>query len=248
MTEIQTSTNTSTGRTPFDEEVVPGGGHTSFILKRGQILRIEDVEGGGNVGLLLFNAHQTSERLNLPDTLKGQHTARLTVGHCLYSDMGHVLAAIVTDTCGWHDSFGCVLNAQEVQEKYGQGRYQERRNGFFRNGMDNLLVEMGKWNLNLQDLLMTINLFSKVTVDEQGQFHFHANHSLAGDYIELYAPMDTLVVLTALQHPMDPNPTYAPRPIALTWSRAEGEDVAAYCRAFREENARAFHNTERFYL
>ncbi|MBG0751762.1 hypothetical protein Q7O_001205 [Pectobacterium carotovorum subsp. carotovorum PCCS1] len=248
MTEIQTSTNTSTGRTPFDEEVVPGGGHTSFILKRGQILRIEDVEGGGNVGLLLFNAHQTSERLNLPDTLKGQHTARLTVGHCLYSDMGRVLAAIVTDTCGWHDSFGGVLNAQEVQEKYGQGRYQERRNGFFRNGMDNLLVEMGKWNLNLQDLLMTINLFSKVTVDEQGQFHFHANHSQAGDYIELYAPMDTLVVLTALQHPMDPNPTYAPRPIALTWSRAEGEDVAAYCRAFREENARAFHNTERFYL
>lgn len=131
MTEIQTSTNTSTGRTPFDEEIVPGGGHTSFILKRGQILRIEDVEGGGNVGLLLFNAHQTSERLNLPDTLKGQHTARLTVGHCLYSDMGRVLAAIVTDTCGWHDSFGGVLNAQEVQEKYGQGRYQERRNGFF---------------------------------------------------------------------------------------------------------------------
>ncbi len=114
--------------------------------------------------------------------------------------------------------------------------------------MDNLLVEMGKWNLNLQDLLMTINLFSKITVDAQGQFHFHTNHSQAGNYIELYAPMDTLVVLTALQHPMDPNPTYAPRPIALTWSRAEGEDVAAYCRAFREENARAFHNTERFCL
>ncbi|UVO06689.1 urea carboxylase-associated family protein [Pectobacterium polonicum] len=248
MTAIQTSTNTSTGRTTFDEEIVPGGGHTSFILMRGQILRIEDVEGGGNVGLLLFNAHQTSERLNLPDTLKGQHTAKLTAGHCLYSDMGRVLAAIITDTCGWHDSFGGVLNAQEVQEKYGQGRYQELRNGFFRNGMDNLLVEMGKWNLNLQDLLMTINLFSKVTVDSQGQFHFHANHSQAGNYIELYAPMDTLVVLTALQHPMDPCTTYAPRPIALTWRRAEGEDVAAHCRAFREENVRAFHNTERFCL
>lgn len=130
MTAIQTSTNTSTGRTTFDEEIVPGGGHTSFILMRGQILRIEDVEGGGNVGLLLFNAHQTSERLNLPDTLKGQHTAKLTAGHCLYSDMGRVLAAIITDTCGWHDSFGGVLNAQEVQEKYGQGRYQELRNGF----------------------------------------------------------------------------------------------------------------------
>ena len=41
----------------------------------------------------------------------------------------------------------------------------------------------------------------------------------AGDHVALYAPMDTLVVLTALQHPMDPNPRYAPRPIRMTWAR-----------------------------
>ncbi|MFX7845529.1 DUF1989 domain-containing protein, partial [Acinetobacter baumannii] len=75
------------------------------------------------------------------------------------SDMGRVLAAITEDTCGWHDSFGGVLNAEEVRAKYGQGRYQELRNGFHRNGADNLLVEMGKWNLDLQDLLMVVNLF-----------------------------------------------------------------------------------------
>ena len=228
------------------EEFVPGGGHTSFILKRGQTLRITDVEGGGNVSLLLLNASQPSERLNLPDTLKGQHTARLSTGHCLYSDMGRVLAAITADTCGWHDSFGGVLNAEEVREKYGQGRYQELRNGFFRNGNDNLLVEMGKWNLDLQDLLMVLNLFSKVTVDESGYFSFVPGNSNPGDYIELYAPMDSLVILTALQHPMDPNPDYAPRPVQLA-VRAEPVDLAA-SRALRAENGRALHNTERFYL
>ena len=198
------------------EELVPGGGHTSFVLKRGQLLRITDIEGGANVSLLLLNAHEKSERLNLPDTLKCQHTARLTAGHCLYSDMGRILAAITADTCGWHDSVGGVLNAAEVAEKYGQGRYQELRNGFFRNGMDNLLVELGKWDLGLADLLMNLNLFSKVTVDSDGCFHFEAGNSKAGDYIELYAPMDTLVVLTALQHPMDPNPQYAPKPVQLS--------------------------------
>ena len=192
------------------EELVPGGGHTSFVLKRGQLLRLTDIEGGANVSLLLLNAHEKSERLNLPDTLKCQHTARLTAGHCLYSDMGRILAAITADTCGWHDSMGGLLNAAEVTEKYGQGRYQELRNGFFRNGMDNLLVELGKWDLGLADLLMNLNLFSKITVDRDGCFHFEAGNSKAGDYIELYAPMDTLVVLTALQHPMDPNPQYAP--------------------------------------
>ncbi|MCQ4320234.1 urea amidolyase associated protein UAAP1 [Stutzerimonas stutzeri] len=230
------------------EETLPGGGHTSFVLKRGQLLRLTDLEGGANVSLLMFNAHEKSERLNLPDTLKCQHTAKLTTGHCLYSDMGRVLACITADTCGWHDSFGGVLNADEVAEKYGQGRYQELRNGFFRNGTDNLLVEMGKWNLNLQDLLMTLNLFSKVTVDAGGGFAFEAGNSKAGDAVELYAPMDTLVVLTALPHPMDPNPEYAAKPVQLSWHRVDSDGISVLCRTSRAENSRGFHNTERLYI
>lgn len=235
-------------RTTLFEETLPGGGHTSFVLKRGQLLRLTDLEGGANVSLMLFNAHEKSERLNLPDSLKCQHTAKLTAGHCLYSDMGRVLAAIVTDTCGWSDSFGGVLNADEVQEKYGQGRYQELRNGFFRNGVDNLLVEMGKWNMNLADLLMTLNLFSKVTIDAEGRFHFHAGNSAPGDVIELYAPMDTLVVLTALQHPMDPNPDYAPKPVQLTWHQVADDGITVLCRNTRAENVRGLYNTDRIHL
>ncbi|WP_010484358.1 urea amidolyase associated protein UAAP1 [Pseudomonas sp. S9] len=230
------------------EEFVPGGGHTSFVLKRGQLLRITDLEGNANASMMLLNANEKSERLSLPDTLKGQHTAKLTSGHCLYSDMGRVLAAITADTCGWHDSFGGVLNAREVAEKYGEGSYQALRNGFYRNGVDNLLVEMGKWNLNLQDLLMCLNLFSRVSVDHDGCFQFEPDNSQAGDYIELYAPMDSLVVLTALQHPMDPNPNYAPKPLKLSWHKVESDGISVLCRTSREENARAFHNTERLYI
>ncbi|WP_095158751.1 urea amidolyase associated protein UAAP1 [Pseudomonas sp. Irchel 3E13] len=230
------------------EETVPGGGHTSFVLKRGQLLRITDLEGGANASLLLLNAAEKSERLNLPDTLKCQHTARLTSGHCLYSDMGRVLAAITADTCGWHDSLGGVLNADEVREKYSDGRYQELRNGFHRNGVDNLLVEMGKWDLGLADLLMNINLFSRVDVDADGFLHFVPGNSKAGDYIELYAPMDTLVVLTALQHPMDPSPSYAPKPLHLSWHQVQGDSVSLLCRTSRAENTRGFHNTERLYV
>ncbi len=240
--------DTAPPQTLLYEETVPGGGHTSFVLKRGELLRLTDLEGGANVSLMLLNAARPSERLNLPDTLKGQHTAKLTAGHCLYSDMGRVLAAITADSCGWHDPFGGVLDADEVREKYGAGRYQELRNGYFRNGVDNLLVEMGKWNLNLQDLLMVLNLFSKVTVDAEGGFRFHPGHSKPGDHVELYAPMDTLVVLTALQHPMDPAPRYAPKPVQLSWFRPPGDAIAAACRASRPENGRAFHNTERLFL
>ncbi|SFT52719.1 hypothetical protein SAMN05192562_101683 [Kosakonia arachidis] len=230
------------------DEILPGGGHLSFILKRGQILRMTDIEGGANVSLMMFNAHEKSERLNLPDTLKGQHTARLTAGHCFYSDMGRVLAGITADTSGWHDPFGGVLNAAEVAEKYGQGRYQELRNGFFRNGADNLLVEMGKWDLNLEDLLMVVNFFSKVSVDDNGQFTFHSGHSQPGSYVELFAPMDVLVVLTALQHPMDPSREYAPRPVQLSWRQADDEQAMINTLLTRPENSRAFTNTQLFAL
>lgn len=228
------------------EELLPGGGHLSFVLKRGQQVRFTDLEGGANLSLMLFNAAEKSERLNLPDTLKCQHTAKLTRGHCLYSDMGRVLAAITEDTCGWSDSIGGVLNAEEVQEKYGQGRYQELRNGFFRNGTDNLLVEMGKWDLALADLTMVLNLFSRVDVDAAGALRFVPGNSRAGDFIELYAPMDTLFVITALQHPMDPAAHYTPKPVQLTFSRAEAS-VAEHCRTSRPENVRGFINTQRLF-
>jgi urea carboxylase-associated protein 2 len=233
---------------PLYAETMPGGGHASFVLRRGQLLRMTDLEGGANVSALMLNADEKSERLNLPDTMKGQHTARLTAGHCLYSDMGRVLAAIVTDTCGWHDTLGGLANADEVRERYGEGRYQELRNGFYRNGTDNLLVELGKWNLGLEDILMNINFFSRVDVTEDGAFRFAPGNSRAGDHVELYAPMNTLIALTALQHPCDPDRVYAPKPVRLEWFRPEDPGIAEGCRHSCPENERAFHNTERFFL
>ncbi len=58
------------------EERLPGRAHTSLILRKGQILRLTDIDGGANVSMMMLNPHEKSERLNLPDTLKGQHTAR----------------------------------------------------------------------------------------------------------------------------------------------------------------------------
>ena len=229
------------------EETVPGGGHTSLIVKRGQSLRVTDLHGGANVSVMMVNATEKSERLNVPDSLKCQHTAKLTAGHCLYSDMGRVLAAIVADTCGWHDSIGGVSNADEVFERYGSGRYQELRNAFYRNGTDNLLVEMSKWGLTISDLLMTLNLFSRVDVSDDGTLSFVKGNSKAGNYVDLYAPMNTLVVLTAIQHPLDPNPEYSPKPVKLELSEAD-PGVAEVCRTACDEHVRGFINTERFFL
>src|SRR5690349_9331714 len=127
------------------EEPLRGGQMWSRVLRRGQTLRLTDVEGGAAVAALFYNAEEPSERYNMPDTLKAQHIARLTAGYVLYSDMGRVLCSITADSVGWHDTIGGCSNASLVAELYGPGSYQNCRNDSHKNALDGFLVELAKW-------------------------------------------------------------------------------------------------------
>src|SRR3954447_14337995 len=134
------------------DELLRGGQMWSRVLKRGQVLRLTDVEGSGAVAALLFNADFPLERYNMPDTLKAQHIARLTTGDALYSDMGRVLCSVVADSCGWHDTISGHADARWTLAKYGQGSYQKLRNDFYRNTRDNFLTELAKYEMGKRDL------------------------------------------------------------------------------------------------
>ncbi len=237
----------STERFRFSERV-PGGWNWSHVLKRGTTLRITNVEGKANVSTLLYNAEFPSERLNIPDSLKSQHTAFLTLGHTCMSDHGRVLVSLVEDTCGWHDVLTGVSHRAGVAKKYGPSSYAEASNAWHRNGYDSLLVELGKWGLGERDMVANINFFSKVSTDEEGGFQFVENHSLAGEQVELRAEMNTLVVLNSCPHPMDPNPAYDPGEILLEVYSSDPPGAEDLCRCSCDQNRRAFHNTERYFL
>ncbi len=219
----------------------------SWILRRHTALQITDLEGGANVGLMAYNAAQPLDRLNLPDTLKAQYTARLTRGHVLLSDMGRALLSITEDTVGWHDPLGGHGNAALVRRKFGTATYQECRNSWYRNAHDNFLIELGKHGLGKRDLVANVNFFSRLDVDDGGRMHFHSGNSKAGDRVTLRAEMDVLVVLNTCQHPLDPNSVYAPKPVALSISATPPPAADDFCRNLRPENQRAFILTERLY-
>src|ERR1041385_6847766 len=111
-------------------EVLAGGLAWSRRLFPNQVLRIVDTAGRACVSALFFNARDPVERYNMPDTLKAQFTAFLTAGRVLYSDMGRVLASIVDDTCGWHDTLSGCGDATATRARFGDGRYQDLRNEF----------------------------------------------------------------------------------------------------------------------
>lgn len=230
------------------EEVVPPGANWSHVLKRGTTLRITDSEGGANVAALFYNFELLVERLNIPDTLKCQHTARLTKGHCLYSDMGRIFVSITDDTCGWHDPLTGWSTAKIVEQKYGTKTYQEARNDRNRNAHDNFVTELGKYGMDERDLAMNVNFFSKVVVDAAGKTAFQAGNSKAGAFVDLRAEMNTLVVLNTCIHPLDSSPTYSPKPVHLTIHSSLPPGPDDYCRNFRPENERGFILTERYFL
>jgi len=230
------------------EETVQPAASWSHVLKRGTVLRLVDMEGGANVGALLYNFECPVERYNMPDTLKAQHIARLTRGFVLYSDMGRILCSIVADTAGWHDPLGGCSNAAMVREQYGEGTYQQLRNDYYRNGHDSFLVELGKWGLGPRDLVPNVNFFSRVDVASDGAMTYHAGNSRGGDYVELRAEMNVLVVLNTCPHPLDPSGQYRPKPVLCSIRRSAPVTADDPCRLSRPENERGFMLTERYFL
>lgn len=230
------------------EEQMPGGGHWSGLLRRGNTLRLTDIDGHANVAALLFNHEDRSERYNMPDTLKAQHTAHLTAGHVCFSDMGRVLCSIAEDTCGWHDTICGVLDEPAMQARFGSARYQQHRNAMHRSGRDGLLVEMGKWGLGKRDLVANLNLFSKAVADEAGALHFDTAHRRPGQHVDLRFEMNVLVMLSAAPHPLDPADTYQPGAVGLTVWRSGTAGADDICRRHCPENDRGFIHTERWFL
>ena len=195
------------------------------------------------VALLAFRAGRTHERYNMPDTLKSQHTAFLTTGRILMSDMGRALLSVTEDSCGWHDTISGHMDAAAAVAKYGSRTYQQVRNDMIRNTHDNFLIELGKWELGDRDLHANLNAFVKIAADADGNLAWQAN-ARAGQRLTLRAELDTLIIISNTPHPLDPWPDYAPDAVAIAIAKVVPPPADDPCRLSRPENGRALQLSE----
>ena len=229
------------------EKTLTGGGMWSAVVARGRRIRLTDLKGGANVGMLLYNAMERQERYNMPDTLKGQYIFYLREPYCLHSDMGRLLASITADSVGWHDTVCGHSDAKQVEERFGRKDYQQAGNDWHRNARDCFLIELAKWGLGKKDLVPNINWFSKVVSDEVGGLSFVEDHSGPGDFVELRLEMDTLVVINTCMHPLDESANYRENEVRLEIFEGEVAQEGDACLGVRDENLRAWENNMNYH-
>jgi len=178
-------------------ESVPAGSHTTRVLGRGTRLRLADPDGGACAHLLLFRADAPWERLNVADTMTVPWQAYLGAGHPLISDQGRVLATIVVDSSGRHDTLCGMTPA----------------------GQQAMLLGALKHGLDARDIAPSLSLFEGVRVAETGALEFTGTAGQA-TAVEILIHLPVVVALTNTAHPLDPDPELTPLEV-LAWRADE---------------------------
>ena len=187
---------TATAGRIIRDEVIPPKEYLGLELRRGQTLRIIDVEGQQVPDLVCYNLHQPRERLSTNNSRLIQKRWLLTTGHVLYSDEGNAMLAITDDTVGIHHaSAGCCNDFANFH------RYGERGT---RNCLDNLAAAGAPLGLTTKDIPGAFCPFMKVIQHPDGAYEIQEPDSKPGDYLDLRAEMDLFVAISNC--PQEKNP------------------------------------------
>jgi uncharacterized protein len=203
---------------PLYETTVLAGEPWIYEVRKGQLLRIVDVEGNQAADTLFFNAHDYEDRYSAQDTIRAQANIYLTTGTRLISSRGNTLLTIVADTCGRHDTLGgaCAMESNMVRYEIEKRYMHACRQSFLKAAIE--------WDRGLgkRDITHNINFFMNVPVTPDGRLTFEDGVSGPGKFVELRADMDVLVVISNCPQLNNPCNAYNPTPIHVSIREAAG--------------------------
>ncbi|WP_330250468.1 DUF1989 domain-containing protein [Nocardia sp. NBC_00565] len=195
---------------------IPAGGYANIVLGRGTRVRLRDVAGAACAHVLLLRADAPWERLNVADTVKVPWQAYVSIGHPLLSDQGRVLATVVADTSGHHDTL-CGPTAQA--------------RGLLR-------LAGTKQGLEPRDVAPTVSFFRGVRVESDGALTAIGS-AAPGASVDLLIHLPVVLLIADTAHPLDDRA--ATDLDIVAWSAPE--ELAAQHNS-DPEYLRAVQNTE----
>ena len=179
----------------------------SGIVKKGQRLKITDIEGQQAVDFLCYDNNDCSDRYSATNTMKVQGNIYVGLGSILYSDSGTQLLEVVEDTTGKHDTvYGCCSNPNNLL-RYGVKTTESCYTNFE--------IELAKNELGKDSIVPNVNWFMSVPVLEDGTAGVDNVVLQPNSYVTLLAKTDTLAVLSNCPQMHNPFNGYNPTPIQV---------------------------------
>ena len=198
-------------------ETVKAGAGWMHTVKKGQILRIVDINGNQAVDTIFYNADDIYERYSVQQTVQAQRNALVGLGTELRSNDDKVMLKVVADTCGEHDTLGSGCSAEGNVIRYtDRTRYMHScRDTFVRNFLETP-------GMDKRDQTCNLNFFTKVLLDGNGRLEFADGISGPGKYVDLLAEMDVLVLVSNCAQLNNPCNDYNPTPVEMIiWDQQE---------------------------
>ncbi|MCP1673068.1 urea carboxylase-associated protein 1 [Natronocella acetinitrilica] len=193
-------------------EVVPAGEPWMTELRKGQTLRILDLEGNQAADTLFYSLERpTVEHYSAIGTIRAQGNVYLTTGTRLMSNQGNAMLTITADTCGRHDTLGGACAAESNQVRYALEKKP------MHSCRDNFLtaIQDSDYGLTKRDIHSNINFFMNVPLTPDGGLTFEDGISDAGKYVEMRAEMDVIVLVSNCPQLNNPCNAYNPTPVEM---------------------------------
>ena len=201
------------------EEVIQPGNAFAGIVKKGQYIRVTDLEGKEAGDLTFFNANNVKE-CNCHGVTRSRQfvgkkgakykvVSRLTVDNTIWSTLYNPMATIVADTPeqkGVHDMFFHMCN----NSMFAHLGFPEREGCW-----EASCRALEKYGIEPAQIPDPLNIFMNSEL-RGDQILIHEPVTRPGDYIELRMEMDCIVGLSCCPHDIGaPVNAYNPTPLKV---------------------------------
>ena len=204
------------GAAIHEDTIVPACMPWSAHVKKGDVLRLIDLEGRQAIDFLCYSAADTIDRYSAANTMKLGKNIYLGKGSVLWSMRAHMMMTIVEDSsaCAHDTLYGCCSIEIDVI-RYGKTKTQACQSNFE--------AKLAKHGMGARDMAANINFFMSAPVAADGAVAIVEGKSRPGDHVDLRAEMDVLVVLSNCPERDNAATGAEPTPIrALVYTPGQG--------------------------
>lgn len=193
--------------TVLKEWLIPAAGNLGISVKKGQVVRVIDIEGQQIMDFVCFNKDNPEEKLWIGASIINNGNIFFQKGHSLYSKYQNKMFTMIEDSCGVHDLLIGHCTPEVYQKVYGLDNHHSCA--------DNFVAALEPFGLDRKDIPMNLNIFMNCPVSEDGGYRIECSVSRPGDFVDLQADMDCIVAMSNCPGDTSPENGYKLTPMKV---------------------------------